>query len=88
MSRSCGEAQLSLGAYLLGALARADRAHVDSHLRTCADCRAELDYMDALPGLLDRVDESEIAWADPSPELLDRVLSAVAAERRPLPPTG
>jgi anti-sigma factor RsiW len=84
MSPGCGEARLSLGAYLLGALARADRALVDTHVRTCADCRAELGSMSALPGLLARIQQTDIIAqrVDPSPGLLDRVLSAAAAQRR------
>jgi predicted anti-sigma-YlaC factor YlaD len=83
MSSSCGEVGLSVGAYLLGALSRPDRALVDAHLRACADCRAEIGSMHALPGLLARVGESEISGSvDSSPELLDRVLSVVAQRRK------
>jgi hypothetical protein len=83
MSSSCGEVGLSVGAYLLGALSRPDRALVDAHLRACAECRADIGSMHALPGLLARVDESEISGSvDSSPELLDRVLSVIAADKR------
>jgi anti-sigma factor RsiW len=83
MSPGCGDVRLSLGAYLLGALARADRARVETHVRTCADCRAELGSMSALPGLLARIRQTDIFQrADPSPGLLDRVLSVAAAQRR------
>jgi anti-sigma factor RsiW len=81
MSSDCGEARLSLGAYVLGALSRADRALVDAHLRTCADCRAERGSLNMLPGLLAQISESEVrSPVDSSPELLDRVLSAVAQQ--------
>jgi predicted anti-sigma-YlaC factor YlaD len=83
MSSSCGEVGLSVGAYLLGALSRPDRALVDAHLRACGECRADIESMHALPGLLARVREAEISdVADTSPELLDRVLSVVAQRRR------
>lgn len=83
MSPDCGDVRLSLGAYLVGALSRADRALADAHLRACADCRAEVGSMNVLPGLLGRVRETEISGrVDPSPGLLDRVLSVVAEQRQ------
>jgi predicted anti-sigma-YlaC factor YlaD len=83
MPSDCGEARLSLGAYVLGALSRPDCALVDAHLRTCADCRTESRSMNVLPGLLAQIQESEIPiQAESSPELLDRVLAAVAQRRQ------
>jgi hypothetical protein len=83
MSPGCGGVRLSLGAYLLGALSRADRALVDAHLRTCANCRADVGSMNALPGLLGRVRETEVSRpVDPSPGLLDGMLCMVAEQRR------
>jgi predicted anti-sigma-YlaC factor YlaD len=83
MSSSCGEVGLSVGPYLLGSLSRPDRALVDAHLRACAECRADIESMHALPGLLARVRETEISGlVDSSPEMLDRVLSLVAQRRR------
>jgi hypothetical protein len=83
MASGCGDIRLSLGAYLLGALSRTDRALVEAHLGTCADCRADVCSMIALPGLLGRVWETEMSCpAHPSPELLNRVLSVVAEQRQ------
>ena len=39
---SCREIRNSLGVYVLGAIDPAERAQVDEHLPTCADCREEL----------------------------------------------
>lgn len=44
-----------LGVYALGAADAAERALVESHLDTCQVCRAELDRLEPLPGLLARV---------------------------------
>jgi len=83
MPPGCEDIRLSLGAYLLGALSRADRALADAHLRTCASCRAEVCSMSALPGLLSRVPQTDISRpADPSPKSLDRAPSVVAEQRQ------
>jgi anti-sigma factor RsiW len=42
----------SLGAYVVGALDDAERAQVDAHLATCADCRDELERLMPLPRYL------------------------------------
>ncbi|GEL24939.1 hypothetical protein PSU4_38930 [Pseudonocardia sulfidoxydans NBRC 16205] len=76
--------RLELGAYLLGSLAPAERVAVDSHLATCADCRAELASLAPLPGLLGRLtpDEAREGLVLPPADLLPRTLVAVGAERR------
>jgi len=90
----CGDARMSLGVYVLGAIDPAERALVDAHLATCQDCRDELAGMAGLPALLARVDEDEISriCADdggyvssdepPPPELLGTVLDLAQARRR------
>jgi len=80
----CADARLSLGAYVLGALDPAERARVESHLASCAECREELASFAALPGLLSRVSLHEVQAApeDPGPQLLDRIIAAVTRERR------
>jgi predicted anti-sigma-YlaC factor YlaD len=80
----CAEIRISLGAYVLGALEPADRARVDAHLATCAECRDELASLAGLPGLLGRVSRAEVETEPtaPGPQLLDRLLKAAAAERR------
>lgn len=60
----------ALGAYVLGALERAERAGLEAHLETCEVCREELDRLAPLPGLLSRLtlDEAEVlATAEPGP---------------------
>jgi hypothetical protein len=94
----CGDARLSLGVYVLGAIDPADRAMVDEHLATCRDCRDELAGLAGLPALLSRVDKAEaIAFAsDDIPadgadgeaalkepaELIGTVLNLTEARRR------
>jgi len=51
---SCAGIRSQLGVYLTGAIAPADRAAVVRHLAACADCRAELAGLAALPALLRR----------------------------------
>lgn len=41
-----------LGAYILGGLRPAEAASVSAHLRVCTRCRAEYDYLAAVPGWL------------------------------------
>jgi hypothetical protein len=56
---------VALGAYVLGALEREDRAGLEAHLETCDICREELDRLAPLPGLLSRltVEEAEVLEA-------------------------
>jgi predicted anti-sigma-YlaC factor YlaD len=81
---SCAEARLSLGAYVVGALDPDDRITVEHHLESCPACRDELSDLAGLPGLLARVDVTELLQGEPSapPELLDRLLAAAATDNR------
>ena len=56
----CGEIRHSLGVYLLGAISPAERSAVDRHLAWCADCRAELTGLAALPGRLGSVPAADV----------------------------
>ena len=51
---TCAGIRSQLGVYLTGAIAPDDRAAVIRHLAACADCRAELAGLAALPALLRR----------------------------------
>lgn len=77
----------SLGAYVLGALSPADRAEVESHLLSCADCLEELANLAGLPGLLGRLDQTDLAGLEdgqpePDSRLLDRTLVELARRRQ------
>jgi anti-sigma factor RsiW len=52
---------ICLGAYVLGALDRKERAELGAHLESCPTCRAELDHLAPLPELLSclSVEEAE-----------------------------
>ena len=68
------------GAYAVDALDAAERVRFEAHLRTCADCRAEVDELREAAALLGLDDE-----VAPPPALRDDVLAGI--ERiRPLPP--
>lgn len=74
---TCGNARLE--EYLDGELAAADRAPLEAHLESCADCRAELERLRKLEALLRRVP----AGAPPD---ADRFLADLRARsRRPVP---
>ena len=80
---SCPETAPTLGAYVLGALDRAERERFEEHLDRCPVCAAELAEFAALPGLLDRVppEELEPVAVAPSPGLYDRVAAAARPPR-------
>jgi hypothetical protein len=92
----CGEARVSLGVYVLGAIDPMERSMVDSHLAVCRDCRDELAGLAGLPALLARVSREEaialaesdgppVMWdeePEPPHELVDTVLDLAAARRR------
>ena len=91
---SCREVRHSLGVYVLGAIEPGDRAQVDEHLATCADCREELASLAGLPALLRRVPTAEAerltvadqagSTADETPpdHLLRSLLARTAQTRR------
>ena len=62
---TCTGIRSQLGVYLTGAIAPADRAVVVRHLPACADCRAELAGLAALPALLRRPPVQAAAQAPP-----------------------
>jgi hypothetical protein len=72
---------VALGAYVLGALEREERAELEAHLETCGICRRELDRLAPLPGLLSRltVEEAEVLESA-DPELADMAFADPALE--------
>ena len=48
----CREIKQALGVYVLGAIDPAERAQVDEHLASCADCREELASLAGSPARL------------------------------------
>ena len=91
---SCREVRHALGVYVLGAIDPVERAQVDEHLATCADCREELAGLAGLPALLRRVpmaeaqrlavaEQADSATEETSPdELLPSLLTRTAQARR------
>lgn len=79
---SCSPDQrIALGSYALGALDPAEADQVRMHLVDCAACRAEYRELAAVPAVLARITETEMA-AGPVPpdgELLTRLLEKAAA---------
>lgn len=71
------------GAYVLGALAPAERAEFEDHLATCPSCRESVAMVAVLPGLLGRLTpESLEPSVSASSDLLPRVIAAARARRR------
>lgn len=64
----CTQARISLGVYVLGAIDPAERTLVDSHLKTCRECRDELAGLAGLPALLSRVSTEEAMALAVSPD--------------------
>lgn len=70
------------GAYILGALAPAERSDFERHLAACPPCRDSIAQLAVLPGLLGRLDPAVAAPAPSAPpSLLPRVLAAMRAQR-------
>src|SRR5262245_6971903 len=89
----CREIRQALGVYVLGAIDPAERAQVDEHLTTCAECREELASLAGLPAMLRKVpvvEAERLAEAEqdpeltgvPSPEMLTSLLGRTANVRR------
>jgi hypothetical protein len=89
----CREIRQALGVYVLGAIDPAERAQVDEHLATCAECREELASLAGLPAMLRKVpvvEAERLAAAEqdpelagvPSPEMLTSLLGRTANVRR------
>jgi hypothetical protein len=70
-----------LGVFTLGTADTAERALVEPHLSTCADCRAELAVLEPLPRLLARVPLSLVT----QDSLLAGLSGAAAADGRSAP---
>jgi putative zinc finger protein len=89
----CREIKQALGVYVLGAIDPVERAQVDEHLATCADCREELASLAGLPAMLRKVpvvEAERLAAAErepglagvPSPEMLPSLVARTANVRR------
>lgn len=74
------------GAYVLGALSPAERDRYETHLATCAECRAALASLAVLPGLLGRLSpadaEKSASTESGSEQRLPNLLREVATSRR------
>ncbi|MGK2955423.1 MAG: anti-sigma factor [Solirubrobacterales bacterium] len=65
-----------LPAYLLGALSPGEKTDIEHHLGGCAECQAELRWLEpATDRLVNEVDQIE-----PSPQLKSRLMAAVEAD--------
>ena len=81
------EQRVSLGSYALGALDPPEADQVRRHLLECPACRAEYRELAAVPALLARITETEMA-AGPVPpggEMLTRLLDRAAAREGSVP---
>lgn len=79
----CPLAELD-GAYVLGALSSADRTRFEEHLSGCPACRASVQELAGLPGLLSRVPVEQVLAPTPVPDTLwpRLVGQAVCTHRR------
>lgn len=82
---SCDDAEVALGALVLGALDPAERQQVESHVRSCPRCASALAEIAPLPGLIHRAGLSP-AELEPAPSrILDAALARVRAEQAAAP---
>jgi predicted anti-sigma-YlaC factor YlaD len=70
------------GAYVLGALAPAERAAYERHLAGCPACREAVAEIAVLPGLLGRLDAAGLAQITPPPTAGSRLPALLGAARR------
>jgi anti-sigma factor RsiW len=74
-----------LGAYVLGGLDATDLDTVDAHLSTCAECRAEVGRLAAVPELLQRLPDGPGAPLEPPSRAgLDAFLRRARPRRLPV----
>ncbi|HTJ35851.1 MAG TPA: zf-HC2 domain-containing protein [Dactylosporangium sp.] len=74
-----------LGAYVLGGLDDADQTTVDAHLSGCAQCRAEVGRLAAVPELLQRLSSDAAAPLEPPSRAgLDAFLRRARPRRLPV----
>ena len=76
------------GAYVMGALSRAERQEYEAHLASCDECAAAVGELGPLPGLLGRVsaDEAELLLTPVDDELPAHLTERIFASARvPLP---
>ncbi|HVY10004.1 MAG TPA: zf-HC2 domain-containing protein [Mycobacteriales bacterium] len=76
------EHTIALGAYVLGTLEEAERGQLDTHLRECAECRAELAELVTLPPLLERLSLQDLGEAIPVAAVPESLFDRVAAQAR------
>ncbi|MEV4758197.1 zf-HC2 domain-containing protein [Micromonospora sp. NPDC049559] len=70
------------GAYVLGALAPAERAAYERHLATCPACREAVAEIAVLPGLLGRLDAAGLEQITPPAAAASRLPALLDAARR------
>ncbi len=76
------ELREQLGAYVLGQLDLAARTALETHLASCASCRAEVVELQPVVAMLDVLGPAPSAGPALPPELEDRVLDEVGRRRR------
>lgn len=71
-------------AYVLGALTPADRQAYEAHLKECAECRASVQRLAGLPGLLSLTRPEDLQGGPPPPpkSLLPRLITVSRVQRR------
>jgi anti-sigma factor RsiW len=79
---SCDVTRIALGAYVLDALDSGERAEVDAHLRTCAECRVEVAELATLPPLLSRLSLQDLGESVPTVAAPDALFDKVVASVR------
>ena len=74
-----------LGGYVLGSLDPAEMDEMRGHVSECPHCGPEARALASLPGLLDRIEPSDVPPPTLSPGVEEAVLDRFARERRRAP---
>jgi Putative zinc-finger/Anti-sigma-K factor rskA len=82
-AEGCREWRERIGALVLGQLSEDERFATEAHLDGCPACRAEVEALDPVASLLERVDPERLAPTPaPPPDLGEQIIRRIAAERR------
>jgi anti-sigma-K factor RskA len=71
-----------IGGYALGALEPEEMEEMRRHVAVCPQCGPEVESLQGLPGLLDRIEPADVPPPTLSPQVEEAVLDRFARERR------
>jgi anti-sigma-K factor RskA len=82
MTGGCPTHGTLIGGYMLGALEPEEMDEMRRHVAACPQCGPEVQRLQGLPGLLDRIAPADVPPPTLSPQVEEAVLDRYARERR------